>query len=63
MNSPLFKAIILIVCKKNAFALASTSLMSQVLALAKIETEVKYTGGVERIPFKGSFKFKKYGKE
>ena len=33
--------------------------MSQVLALAKIETEVKYTGGVEQIPFKGSFKFEK----
>ena len=31
--------------------------MSQVLALAKIETEVKYTGGVERTPFKGGFKF------
>ena len=53
-----FKVIILIVCKK-AFALASTSFMSQVLALAKIETEVKYTGGVEQIPFKGSFKFEK----
>ena len=58
----LFKAIILIVCKK-AFALASTSFVSQVLALAEIETEVKYIGGVEQIPFKGSFKFKKYGKE
>ena len=53
----------LLFVKKKAFALASTSFVSQVLALAEIETEVKYIGGVEQIPFKGSFKFKKYGKE
>ena len=54
------KVIKLIVFLK-AFALASTSFMSQVLALDiqaenKKETEVKYIGGVEGIPFKGSFK-------
>ena len=37
----------------------SQVLASDIQAENKIETEVKYTGGVERILFKGSFKLKK----